>query len=90
MLESSSSLFLLHSQFKDAGGSKGGHANTSHTFVDSRSPSEEVNGTTEYSGEEFRSESREEDDNDGDDDDEEVNHPGEASIGKKLWTFLTT
>ncbi|KAL0450231.1 UNVERIFIED_CONTAM: protein CROWDED NUCLEI 1 [Sesamum latifolium] len=54
----------------------------------------EVNGMAEgardYSHEEFKSESHggEDDNNDGDDD--EVDHPGEVSIGKKLWTFLTT
>ncbi|KAA8547829.1 hypothetical protein F0562_004258 [Nyssa sinensis] len=62
--------------------------------------SEEVNGTPEAAGEygndEYLSESHGEDgDGDGDDDDddgdeEEALHPGEVSIGKKLWTFLTT
>ncbi|XP_057769925.1 nuclear matrix constituent protein 1 isoform X2 [Salvia miltiorrhiza] len=66
-------------QFKNPGGTNnGGYAGTAL--------SEEVSGTA---GErEYRSESREEDDNDGDGD--EVDHPGQASIGKKLWTFLTT
>ncbi|KAH6774664.1 hypothetical protein C2S51_013068 [Perilla frutescens var. frutescens] len=78
--------FSADSPFKYAGGTNGGRANTAL--------SEEVNGTVgkrEYSGEEFRSESRGEDDNDNNDgDDDEVDHPGQASIGKKLWTFLTT
>lgn len=74
----------MQAQFKGTGGTK-------RTFVDGLAMSEEVNeteGERVYSGEEFRSESREEDDNEGDGD--EVNHPGEVSIGKKLWTFLTT
>ncbi|PRQ53157.1 hypothetical protein RchiOBHm_Chr2g0163401 [Rosa chinensis] len=57
----------------------------------------EANGSTEggqeyVDGEEYRSESRGEDANliEDDDDDDESEHPGEASIGKKVWTFLTT
>lgn len=82
-------------QFKNAGGrTKGGHDDTANNGVDDDMVlSEEVNGsaegTTGYSGEEFQSEEQDNDNNDGDDEDE-VDHPGEASIGKKLWTFLTT
>lgn len=79
------SLLTLQAQLK-------GTVGTKSTRVEDLAMSEEVNGTEgergEYSGEEFRSESRDEDDNEGDDN--EVNHPGEVSIGKKLWTFLTT
>ncbi|KAK1555010.1 hypothetical protein Q3G72_020403 [Acer saccharum] len=61
--------------------------------------SEEVNGTPERAGEyggvdEYESESRGGDAvgfGGGDDEDEyESEHPGEVSIGKKLWTFFTT
>ncbi|KAL8471925.1 hypothetical protein ACS0TY_029237 [Phlomoides rotata] len=73
--------FSADSPFKVVGG----------TSRDELALSEEVNGEREESGEEFISESRgTEDDNKNNDDDEEVVHPGEASIGKKLWTFLTT
>ncbi|KAG6396177.1 hypothetical protein SASPL_142319 [Salvia splendens] len=70
-------------QFKNAGRTNGGHVDTALSEDVS-----ETAGEREYNGEEFRSETREEDDNDGDGD--EVDHPGQASIGKKLWTFLTT
>lgn len=58
--------------------------------------SEEVNGTLgkgagdveEYISGTPVSKSEDEEDEGEDDDDEE--HPGQASVGKKLWTFLTT
>lgn len=54
-----------------------------------------MNGTPEGAGdyEDYRSESHREDAGiieDEDADDEESEHPGEVSIGKKLWTFFTT
>ncbi|KAL0332273.1 UNVERIFIED_CONTAM: protein CROWDED NUCLEI 1 [Sesamum calycinum] len=85
--------FSADSPFKIAGDTHGGRVDTANTSVDDVVGSE-VNGmaegTRDYSHEEFKSESHggEDDNNDGDDD--EVDHPGEVSIGKKLWTFLTT
>lgn len=66
-------------------------AGTSKNSIDIVSLSEEVNGTPEIAGkygdrDEYKSESCEEDG----DDEEESEHPGEVSIGKKLWTFFTT
>ncbi|TYH63662.1 hypothetical protein ES332_D07G208200v1 [Gossypium tomentosum] len=63
--------------------------------------SEEVSGTPKGVGEygdgnDYKSESRSEGlkgdgEDDGDEDEEdEVEHPGEVSIGKKLWNFFTT
>ncbi|XP_038891058.1 protein CROWDED NUCLEI 1 [Benincasa hispida] len=72
-----------------------GIAGTSKISIDMVSLSEEVNGSPEnaskYGGRsEYRSESCEEVENEDEDDDEESEHPGEVSIGKKLWTFFTT
>ncbi|KAL7141240.1 hypothetical protein ABFS83_08G039900 [Erythranthe nasuta] len=77
--------FSADSPFKNAVGTRREH-------VDDMVLSEEVNGTAEegmeYSGEEFKTESEgEEGDNNEED---EVEHPGQASIGKKFWNFLTT
>lgn len=62
---------------------------TINHFVGETEISEEVNGTPERARDESidnLTQVQEEDD----DDEEEVEHPGEKSIGKKLWTFLTT
>ncbi|CAK9326346.1 unnamed protein product [Citrullus colocynthis] len=72
-----------------------GIAGTSKNSADMVSLSEEVNGSPENAGKygdrgEYRSESCEEVGNEDEDDEEESEHPGEVSIGKKLWTFFTT
>ncbi|KAL6553102.1 hypothetical protein OROGR_006944 [Orobanche gracilis] len=76
--------FSADCSFKNAG-----RVDTSNTYVEEEEEevglSEEVNRT----GEDFKTESRGEDDN-NDGDEDEVDHPGQVSIGKKLWTFLTT
>ncbi|KAL3833431.1 hypothetical protein ACJIZ3_008167 [Penstemon smallii] len=67
------------------------NAETVNTSVDNIVMSEEVNESAglEYIDEDFKTESNGEEENDSDNDDE-VDHPGEVSVGKKLWTFFTT
>ena len=75
----------------DAGATKKLDANTAL--------SEEVNGTPEGVGEygdgnDYKSESHSEglkdEGEDDDDEEDDLEHPGEVSIGKKLWNFFTT
>ncbi|KAM7253068.1 hypothetical protein ACFE04_025686 [Oxalis oulophora] len=61
-------------------------------LADRRVISEEVKGTPQNSN---RESSHEEgtpraDSSDDDDDGDDIEHPGQRSVGKKLWTFLTT
>ncbi|GFY84823.1 little nuclei1 [Actinidia rufa] len=83
-------------QFETAAGAEDGNADTSSKPVDNIVLSEEVNGvledgTREDGNSECRSVSNGEDDeDDSDGDDEESEHPGEVSVGKKLWKFITT
>ncbi|XP_071735123.1 nuclear matrix constituent protein 1-like [Rutidosis leptorrhynchoides] len=52
--------------------------------------SEEVNGTPQQDRE-YHDDGEDDDDDDDDFEDEEVeHHPGEVSIGRKLWTFIST
>ncbi|KAK7273192.1 hypothetical protein RIF29_14240 [Crotalaria pallida] len=71
------------------------YGDTTRSCADNMALSEEVNGTADGGEEhdfEYRSESHGEDAGGGDDEDDEHyhQHPGEASIGKKIWTFFTT
>ncbi|XP_030512310.2 nuclear matrix constituent protein 1 [Rhodamnia argentea] len=72
-----------------------GDANGTKEIVEDMALSEEVNGTPDKGDKHGnRSESLGVDavalDEDGDDDECEDEHPGEVSMGKKLWNFLTT
>lgn len=76
------------SQFNDAVGTQYGDDDPINHVISDLGVSEEVNKTPERAREvsniENRSDSQEEDD------DDDVEHPGEVSMGRKLWTFLTT
>lgn len=59
--------------------------------------SENLNGTPEFNGEDDEHGSTlqgddGDDDDDGDDNggDDDYKHPGETSMGRKIWNFLTT
>ncbi|TYG45576.1 hypothetical protein ES288_D11G185900v1 [Gossypium darwinii] len=79
---------------------KDGNAGATKTFDANMALSEEVNGTPQVVGEygdgnDYQSESHSEGHKDEDEDETEgeennLEHPGEVSIGKKLWSFLTT
>uniref|UniRef100_A0A2P2MH22 Putative nuclear matrix constituent protein 1-like protein n=1 Tax=Rhizophora mucronata TaxID=61149 RepID=A0A2P2MH22_RHIMU len=72
---------------------RNGDADTTRKLVEKAALSEELNGPIEYAiAEQNASESHRDndDEDDGDDDGGESEHPGEVSIGKKLWTFFTT
>lgn len=66
--------------------------NMANELLDDRGLSEEVNETPKrpsaygVNGDEGSDDS----DDDGDNEEEEIEHPGEVSVGKKIWTFITT
>ncbi|XP_004514409.1 protein CROWDED NUCLEI 1 isoform X2 [Cicer arietinum] len=74
------------------------YGDATRTFASNMALSEEVNGTADNAEDqdaEYRSESHGEDAGQADDDDEneideDYQHPGETSVGKKLWKFFTT
>ncbi|XP_022005776.1 protein CROWDED NUCLEI 1 isoform X1 [Helianthus annuus] len=68
-------------------------------FPEDMAMSEEVNRTPQQVRESHNDEhevgtpgarNQEEEDDDNDSEDEEIEHPGEVSIGRKLWTFIST
>ncbi|KAK4368444.1 hypothetical protein RND71_012236 [Anisodus tanguticus] len=92
---------VANSPSKDAADNQGCCADIANELVDDTGLSEEVNGTLEgpsaYSVYDEDPTVREDGEQDEDDEDDEGNeeeaevpHPGEVSIGKKIWTFITT
>ncbi|KAK1410238.1 hypothetical protein QVD17_36773 [Tagetes erecta] len=78
-----------------------GENEVANTLPEDMALSEEVNGTPQQVRENDNDEheigtpgaqnqEEEDDDGDGDSEDEEFEHPGEVSIGRKLWTFIST
>ena len=68
-------------------------------YSDDMVMSEEVNGTPQQDRERHSDDheieitpaaAAQEEEDDDDSEDEEVEHPGEVSIGRKLWTFIST
>lgn len=91
--------FTLCPQCTTVANTEDGFVDATKNTVENTALSEEVNGTPERGreyadGDDYRSESQGDDasnvEDEDEDDDEESQHPGEVSIGKKLWTFLTT
>ena len=50
----------------------------------------ETKAPSENGGDDEKGSSINDSEDGSDDDGDELDHPGEVSIGKKLWTFLTT
>ncbi|XP_060194703.1 nuclear matrix constituent protein 1-like isoform X1 [Lycium barbarum] len=86
------------SPFNDAVDNQESSANMANELVDGTGLSEEVNETPKQPSaygvngdEEEGSDDSDDDSSDGDESDEEgIEHPGEVSVGKKIWTFITT
>ncbi|XP_009598067.1 nuclear matrix constituent protein 1-like isoform X1 [Nicotiana tomentosiformis] len=84
---------VAESPLNDTVDNQEGSANIATELVDDTGLSEEVNETPKQpSAYDVNGDGDGCDDSDGDegDEEEEIEHPGEVSIGKKLWTFITT
>ncbi|XP_059282639.1 nuclear matrix constituent protein 1-like isoform X1 [Lycium ferocissimum] len=91
---------VANSPSKDAADNQGCSADIANELVDDTGLSEEVNGTPEgpsaysvYDEDPTVREDGERDEDDEEDEgeeEEEVPHPGEVSIGKKIWNFIST
>ncbi|KAJ8775371.1 hypothetical protein K2173_023136 [Erythroxylum novogranatense] len=82
-----------HLQYEKASDNRYDEADGARQFTENAALSEEVNGTREEVLEyDVADQNRCLSQSEGEDDDEEEEpqHPGEVSIGKKLWTFFTT
>lgn len=76
-------------QFKTSSGIDNDDGNVAKS-VENAQLSEEVNGTPKYGNVDVNGSTICEAEDNSDDDDDESKHPGEASIGRKIWTFFTT
>ncbi|XP_004232097.1 nuclear matrix constituent protein 1 [Solanum lycopersicum] len=77
---------VSESPFNDAVDNLESSANKVNELLDDTGLSEEVNVTPKRPS----ASSDEEGSDDSDDEEEEIEHPGEVSVGKKIWTFITT
>ncbi|KAG5624064.1 hypothetical protein H5410_009282 [Solanum commersonii] len=77
---------VAESPLNDAVDSQKSSANMANELLDDTGLSEEVNETPKRPSAYRDGEGSD----DGDEEEEEIEHPGEVSVGKKIWTFITT
>lgn len=69
----------------------GGLGDTANNFEDDLDTNEDVNGIPKGVREDSNAKKKGEPvEEEKDDEEDDFDHPGEVSIGKKLWKFLTT